>query len=201
MHSFPSATLSTGHFNTSFLPQSAQDKVQHFFPCPWCKLCLHVQSCTSGWKIKLQLDSSEFVTASRLLSPPPFHLFLPLHEDSTAWFLHAVTFFPQLQWGDASLVMPLAAAVLVYSSTAVTLWCRLLPCNCCLCFAALWVGAGELWEIQGRNYNFFQLKIPQSGFQVWHCSAQGQPDINAQFMPQECQPFKARSLCCYSEHA
>lgn len=54
----------------------------------------------------------------------------------------------------------------------------------------------ELWEIQGRH-NFFQMKIfPQSGFQVWHCTAQGQWDLNSQFMPQVGKISKAESLWC-----
>lgn len=107
--------------------------------------CLCVQSCTSGWRFKAWLDGSQFGAASRFLSPFPTPLFLTLHEDSVnssiGWFLYAVIFLHQLQWGGASSVIPFAAAVLVYSSAAVTAWFRPLQCNCCLGFATLWVGA------------------------------------------------------------
>lgn len=65
------------------------------------------------------------------------------------------------------------------------------------CNSLSWCCSIENFEKFRADTSFFQLKVfPQSGFQVWHCTAQGQSGLNSQFMPQVCQPFKAGSLWC-----
>ena len=54
----------------------------------------------------------------------------------------------------------------------------------------------EAFEKFRADLQFFQLKVSQSGFQLWHCTAQGQPDLTSRFMSQVSQPFKVGPLQC-----
>lgn len=85
-----------------------------------------------------------------------------------------------LQWrGSDSLMQMLIASLLFMHCASMSSFCSVV-----------------VFEKFGPDLQFFQLKKPESRFQLRHRTAQGQSDLNSQFMPQVSQPFKVGSVQC-----